>query len=229
MTNLNDDVGDDESADSSPATEFREVELLRQACEGDVASLDQFFERNLQQFQQIAARELGAHYGDAESVVQSVFVTVREKCHQCRAETEGELRAWIAQILRNRARDRLRLLGRTTPLVSSDSTGELPIPTNAPGPSTVLMNREMKQFVEAAVQMLPALDREVIRLHFFEKLPFREVAIRQNSSEAAVKQRCSRAIHKLRNLLCDKSGSINSAGDCATIAEAGHATGGIHS
>ena len=87
------------------------------------------------------------------------------------------------------------------------------------------MNRELKQLVEGAILMLPELDRDVVRLHFFEKLAFRDVAIRQNSTEAAVKQRCSRAIRKLRTVLCDASGSIHNASDIATMNVPGNAVG----
>ncbi len=211
---------------SSLSADPVDAQLLMQARRGDVAALDQFFERHQPQFQRIAARELGRHDADAPSVVQSVFVTVRKEFHNCRGETAKKCHAWIAEILRNRARARLKLINEAVQLDSSDGMGDSLVRDVGPGPRTVLMNRELKQRVEQAIQILLPSDGEVVRLHFFEKLPFREIAVRLGHSEAAVKQRCSRAIQKLRNCLCDASGSIPNVPNCAMLDESCNPSGG---
>jgi hypothetical protein len=69
------------------------------------------------------------------------------------------------------------------------------LPADAHGTS---LWHDLLPFLDPAVNALPARDRDAILLRYFQAKPIRDVAAALNISEDAAKQRCSRAVEKLR-------------------------------
>jgi RNA polymerase sigma-70 factor (ECF subfamily) len=68
-------------------------------------------------------------------------------------------------------------------------------------PSEAAQREEVMTRVRAALEALPARDREVLVLRYLEQLTAREVAAVLGLTEAAVKSRALRAMQRLRALL----------------------------
>ena len=66
--------------------------------------------------------------------------------------------------------------------------------------------------VRAAVGRLPDGQREVLELHWFEGLPFPEVAAIVGASHSAVKVRAHRGYERLRQVMTDAQGPALGAG-----------------
>lgn len=64
--------------------------------------------------------------------------------------------------------------------------------------------------VEAAMHELPEDQREVILLHHLLELPHREIALRMDRSEAAVRQLLSKALARLLRILKTREGDATS-------------------
>jgi RNA polymerase sigma-70 factor (ECF subfamily) len=74
-------------------------------------------------------------------------------------------------------------------------------PAAAMLPVDAIVNREIAEVVQAAVAMLPVLQREVIVLFEFEELSLEEVAAALSSDVGTVKSRLHRARERLRRAL----------------------------
>jgi RNA polymerase sigma-70 factor (ECF subfamily) len=71
------------------------------------------------------------------------------------------------------------------------------------GPSSRLVQKELRSRVRAAIEELPRQDREVLVLRFLEQLNISDTAAALGITESAVKSRQFRAIERLGKLLAD--------------------------
>jgi len=87
-------------------------------------------------------------------------------------------------------------------------------------PSECAVAGEDAQRLHRAVAELSADDREVIVLHYFQCLSFRQVAEVLGMPPGTAKWRVSEALHRLRQLLNARSNDAREPGHVAEIAEA---------
>jgi len=123
----------------------------------------------------------------SEDVAQDVFLTAWRQLETLR--NPASLVPWLRQITRNRATDRLRVRGSEA------------LPDDAAGPDdleTLILANERHQVVRDVLETLPDEGREVILLYYREGRAVRQVAKLLDLSEAAVKQRLSRARKRIR-------------------------------
>ncbi|MES2708107.1 MAG: sigma-70 family RNA polymerase sigma factor [Verrucomicrobiota bacterium] len=73
--------------------------------------------------------------------------------------------------------------------------------------------------LDAALNALPAADRDAVILRFFENRGFSAIARTLNTSEDAVRMRTSRALEKLRRLLGKHSSALTAAALAALLRE----------
>jgi RNA polymerase sigma-70 factor, ECF subfamily len=134
----------------------------------------------------------------AQDVVQDVFVELWT--HPGRYDpAAGTLRTYLAVLARHRAVDLIRSELRR--LARQERTYRL---TPEPGPADVgdeMLAAETAGLVRAAVQLLPAGQRQVVELVYFEGLTCREVASAVGIPEGTAKSRLRLALAKLETVL----------------------------
>ncbi len=151
---------------------------------------------------------------DPSDVVQQTLLTAHEKLEQFRGRSEGELRGWLRQILRNHllgAYRRFRLTGwdlareQSLEAVAPDPS-KAPVDRLANAPSTpsqhVLHQEELHRLAEALHQ-LPDDQRRAVELHHLKGLSVAQVADSLGRSKSAVVGLLFRGLRKLRQLLDD--------------------------
>jgi RNA polymerase sigma-70 factor (ECF subfamily) len=177
-------VGDAEASDE---------ELMRAYVTGQAQAFSLLFRRLAPLLLRIAERQLGRG-ADAQDVVQQTFLQV----HRARGDFDGHMkvRPWIVTITMNLARDLLRRRGRwresdvdDLPLVAPDVTGG------------AREQADEQARVRAALARLAPEQREVIVLHWFEDMPFNEIAQVVGTTPAAARVRAHRGYERLRKLL----------------------------
>ncbi|MGE0710590.1 MAG: RNA polymerase sigma factor [Planctomycetota bacterium] len=131
---------------------------------------------------------------EAADLVQQTFLQLHRARHDFRPG--AAVRPWLYTIALNLARKHFRTLKRrpTKPL-----EGE--VPDEAPPPGRPAERAEDVARLREALLELPENQREVIELHWFEGLPFAEVAQVVGASLSAVKVRAHRGYKRLRALL----------------------------
>ncbi len=172
-------------------------ELMLAYASGDAAAFSILFRRVSPMLLRIAQRQL-RRAADAQDTVQQTFLQL----HRARRDFKQgmKLRPWIVTITMNLARDLLRRRGRwqTTDIDEQ----------RLAAPDTVAEARHSAAEagrVRTALATLPTDQREVIELHWFEELPFAEIASVVAASPGAVRVRAHRGYVTLRKLLGPES------------------------
>lgn len=141
------------------------------------------------------ARSVTRRATDAEDVVQEAFL----KAYRSRGRFRGEVdpRGWLKRIVVNAAIDVLRRR-RAGPDEGPMADG---VATDRPGPQAVVSEAERAEAVRAAVDELPAHQREVLLLREFGGLTYREIAEQLGLPRGTVESRVIRARERLREVL----------------------------
>lgn len=130
---------------------------------------------------------------DIEDVMQRVFYEVW-RVHE-RFDPDQSLRAWVLGIARRRAIDHLRR--RRDVVVDLDSVREI----SGEDGREIAERLVWADEVRTALDMLPALQREVIELAYFEGYTQSEIAVALETPLGTVKTRTARGLQRLAGLL----------------------------
>jgi RNA polymerase sigma-70 factor, ECF subfamily len=173
---------------------------VSRAAAGDAAALAALYDAHARGVYSLALRILGDE-ADAEDVVQEVFAQAWRQAARYDPR-RGAVAAWLLNIARTRAIDRLRAR-RARPdaaAASADSVEwDLSAPFIDPG-DTLSAKRDAAQ-VRAALQHLPMLQRLAIELAYFEGLTQHEIAERLEQPLGTIKTRIRLGLLKLRDAL----------------------------
>jgi RNA polymerase sigma-70 factor (ECF subfamily) len=133
-----------------------------------------------------------ASQADAEDLVGQVFFRLLESLERIDPK-RGSVLAYALSMARNALVDEAR--GRAGRVPEEAAAA---VPDAGAGPLERLMGEEDTERVRAELARLPAETRELLLLRFGDGLRFAEMAHMLGLSEAAVRQRTSRAVRELR-------------------------------
>lgn len=162
---------------------------------GDAAALSRVYEKYRDDLLRLAASMLTDRTA-AEDVVQDVFVRFAGLAPTFRLT--GSLKGYLATCVANAARNQLAA-GRVREAAGLEEA--VGIASNAAEPEGWAIYSEQFAQVRGAMAGLPAEQREVVTLHLYGDLPFREIAEWQKTSIKTVQSRYRYALEKLRSLL----------------------------
>ncbi|HKQ71431.1 MAG TPA: sigma-70 family RNA polymerase sigma factor [Polyangiaceae bacterium] len=171
--------------------------LLRRIAAGDPRALETFYGQVSGRCMAVALRLLKDR-GEAEDVVQETFLDVWKRARQFEPGRGGAA-AWVITMTRNRAIDRLRAKG--TSARAAEGARAEPIDDTAPAPLELTEQRRDRERVLAALGALPAEQRRVIELAYFEGLTQSEIAQNIDEPLGTIKTRVRLAMAKLADLL----------------------------
>lgn len=165
--------------------------LVARAAAGDERAFAQLVDLCYPRCLRYAVRLLGDR-ADAEEAVQDTFVRV----HRALAAYEDRQRfgAWLYRILVNCCRTRLAAARKVRELAAVEAWVE---PADSPGP----WDGGWEQRVEAALERLPAPQREAFVLHYVEGMPYEEMAAVTGEGISTLKMRVKRAKDRFITLL----------------------------
>jgi RNA polymerase sigma-70 factor (ECF subfamily) len=153
------------------------------------SSFEQLVALHEPRVRRLAYRLLGWRDSDVDDIVQDVFLAAFKKLHGFRGESN--IATWLASVTINRCRTHRRrqlLKFKWLRTARSQTFDER-------------TNDNTSAAVRAAVQSLPARDREVIVLCYLEEMPISEIAKLLNVSRSVIDTRLSRARAKLKEEL----------------------------
>ncbi|MEV6663737.1 sigma-70 family RNA polymerase sigma factor [Streptomyces nigra] len=181
---------------SAPAEEILyEEELARGLLAGDQHALTGIYRRWGSLVHTLAARSLGDPH-EAEDVTQQVFLGAWRGRHGFRPE-RGPLGAWLVGITRRKIADALS--ARTRRLALADAVGDATGPASGEGtgPDDVLD----RVLLVDALSRLPARQRQVLCLAFYDDLTQAQIAERTGLPLGTVKSHTRRGLYRLRGAL----------------------------
>jgi RNA polymerase sigma-70 factor (ECF subfamily) len=195
-------------------------DVLRRARAGDDAALGELLERYRDYLALLARLQINRRLqgkADPADLVQDTFLEAHRSFARFRGTTEGELVAWLRQILAANLVDLVRrFLGTrrrdvrlerelAKELEQSSRALEMGLVAPHSSPSQQAARREQDVLLAEALARLPDAYREVLILHHLEGLSHPEVAARMGRTIDSVKNLWARALGKLRRSLGDES------------------------
>lgn len=185
-------------------------ELMAAYAAGDEQAFHELFQRYAPVLLRVMARQLDAPV-EAHDLVQQTFLQLHRARHDFRPD--AKLRPWLFTIALNLKREHFRRLRRhREAALTLDGPGE---PSVAPrGAET----SDARQALSRALPRLPADQREVIELHWFDGLSFAEVSEILGVGLSAVKVRAHRGYRRLRQLIEPSEGNPRPPGDIPSSA-----------
>ena len=173
------------------------VYLIRQTANQDREAFSQLYDRFSSLVYTLAMRMLRMS-SDAEDLLQEVFVQVWHQAHRY-SEERGSPEAWIVNIARSRAIDKLRSIRRMErSFVLTDDPAKAESSDNVESSAA---ESETKLTMNSALANLPEAQREVLVLAYFDGLSQSEIANRLKEPLGTVKTRMRSGIQRLRDLL----------------------------
>ena len=174
---------------------MREDLILRKIRASDPEGLERLMDRYIPYVSVVVWNILGSAMSseDAEEVVSDVFLAAWEQSGDLRP---GYVKAWLGAVARNKAKTRLRQMGKTLPLEEDI----LEIPDECT-PEGSLETREEAKLVRQAVDSLGEPDREIFLRHYYFAQPVRRISQEMNLNESTVKTKLRRGRAKLKTTL----------------------------
>ena len=177
------------------------VLLVRSIAAGDQLALHALYERAHRIVFTLVIR-LTANRETADELTVDVFHEVWRRASRYDA-AKGTVLAWIMNLARSRAIDRLRFESRKRRSHCEDG---LPLTEAAADPRDVIELREQGEALLAALTALTPGERQAIEATFFGGLTHAEAAARLNQPLGTVKTRIRSGLHKLRHALAAGAG-----------------------
>jgi len=168
-------------------------ELMLAYAGGEQAAFRELFARLAPLLLRIAQRQLG-RAADAQDVLQQTFLQLHRARHDF--DARAKLRPWVITIAMNLGRDMLRRRTRWGETEVDETVLAAPAPAQGEAERA-----ETSAHVRAALSRLPAAQREVIELHWFEELSFDDIAQIVGAKPGAVRVRAHRGYATLRKAL----------------------------
>ena len=173
---------------------MNEKRLLSRVAAGDSRALADIIETYSTYVCTIAANITSPplQQEDVEEVASDAFLAVWK--HAGEVE-DGKLKAYLAAVTRNLAKNKLRYLHQTVPLEEEYML------LSVPDLEGKLLEKDIQRLTRQAVEELPEPDRSIFQRYYFLYQKTEEIAAALELSPAAVRQRLSRGREKLKSNL----------------------------
>lgn len=173
------------------------ISLIQRIGAQNRDAFSQFYDRYSPIVYSLALRMLRVQ-SDAEDLLQEVFLQVWRQATAYNAE-RGSPEAWLINIARSRAIDKLRSIRRRErSFVLTDDPAAAESPDNV---ETSAGESETRLAMNSALASLPEAQRRVLELAYFDGLSQTEIAARLAEPLGTVKTRMRSGILRLRGML----------------------------
>lgn len=147
-------------------------------------------------------RQHTASREDAEDLLHEVFAAALER-PEFGQLSDDEQALWLWRVTRNKTVDIYRRKTRR-PSLNLDYVADELYAGDEQSPEYALLRREEYARLLAALERLPAIQQEALRLRFVNELPCADVAKVLGKREGTVRSMLSRALGRLRALYSSK-------------------------
>ena len=180
--------------------------LLNNYLSGDRSAISELIERHSQRVRSY----IGMMVRDddiADDIFQETFIKAVKVIDEGRYTDSGKFLSWILRIAHNRVLDHFRREKASRQINESeagyDMIGTLRIAE--PNAEDELVHSEIEQTIRNLIDSLPEEQQEVVRLRYFSKLSFQEIADETDVSINTALGRMRYALINLRKMIKEKN------------------------
>jgi RNA polymerase sigma-70 factor (ECF subfamily) len=193
-----------------PSNEDLDAELLQRLVEGEDAVFGELFETQRERLRRMVQFRLDPRLAgrvDPEDVVQEVFLAAQQRLYAFREDPQS-LPFWLRLVCQQSLVDLhrrhlgagMRDAARERVLAQSQTLSGLLV-GGLTSPSQAAMRDELRAQLQAALDSMDEIDREVLTLRHFEELSNKDVSQLLGIGENAASNRYIRALGRLKGLL----------------------------
>jgi RNA polymerase sigma factor (sigma-70 family) len=133
---------------------------------------------------------------DARDITLEVFKIALENDNLAWLKEDEQL-SWLRRVANNKIVDRYRRSKRH-PLIDLGTVTDTLLDDDDNSPEAVILRRETHEQLHRAIQKLPELHQQLLRLRYGDRLPFSDIACLLNKREDALRKILSRTLARLR-------------------------------
>ena len=196
-----DDAPRDAGLPSVPNEAEQDVLWMQRVAQGDMQAFEQLIETHQSRIIGTVAKMLGDDT-DAEDIAQQVFIRVWKSAS--RYQPTAKFTTWLFKITRNLVFNELRRRKRhpAQPLEHEEAEHHFQAAdTSSMSPDASMLDTELQQAIQAAIDSLPEAQRMAIVLRRYEDMPYEEIGEVLDLSVPAVKSVLFRARTELKEKL----------------------------
>ena len=184
--------------------------LLNNYLSGDRSAISELIERHSQRVRNY----IGMMVKDddiANDIFQETFIKAVQVIDEGRYVDSGKFLSWVLRIAHNRVLDHFRREKSSRQINESEAGYDMLGTMRFSEPTTEdeLVHGEMEQTIRDLVDMLPDEQQEVVRLRYYSKLSFQEIAEQTEVSINTALGRMRYALINLRRLIKEKNIVLN--------------------
>ena len=180
--------------------------LLNNYLSGDRSAISELIERHSQRVRNY----IGIMVKDndvADDIFQETFIKAVKVIDEGRYVDSGKFLSWVLRIAHNRVLDHFRR-EKASKQVNESEAGYDMIGTmrfSEPTAEDELVNSEIEQTIRDLVDLLPEEQQEVVRLRYYSKLSFQEIAEHTDVSINTALGRMRYALINLRRMIKERN------------------------
>ena len=147
----------------------------------------------------------------ADDIFQETFIKAVKVIDEGRYTDTGKFLSWVLRIAHNRVLDHFRR-AKSNKMLNESEAGYDVIGTmrfSEPTTEEVMMHGEMEQTVRELIAQLPEEQQEVVRLRYYSKLSFAEIAEQTEVSINTALGRMRYALINLRRMIQERNLVLN--------------------
>ena len=184
--------------------------LLNSYLSGDRSAISELIERHSQRVRGY----IGMMVKDeaiADDIFQETFIKAVKVIDEGRYVDSGKFLSWVLRIAHNRVLDHFRR-EKTNRMINESEAGYDMLGTmrfSEPNTEDDMVQGEVEQTIRSLIELLPEEQREVVRLRYYSKLSFSEIAETTDVSINTALGRMRYALINLRRMIKEKNIILN--------------------
>ena len=191
------------------STMLSDQALLEMYQQGNREAVSQLLERHARRVRDYV-RMLVKDNDVADDLTQEVLIKVVKVLDEGRYTDKGRFQPWLLRIAHNRVLDYFRAQKQVKTVSESSAGFDILGSKNFAEPSIEdrLVSEQQAKEVRQLIELLPAEQREVVKMRYYEGLSFKEIAEHTGVSINTALGRMRYALINMRQMIKDKNLAI---------------------
>ena len=188
------------------STMLSDQALLEMYQQGNREAVSQLLERHARRVRDYV-RMLVKDNDVADDLTQEVLIKVVKVLDEGRYTDKGRFQPWLLRIAHNRVLDYFRAQKQVKTVSESSAGFDILGSKNFAEPSIEdrLVSEQQAEEVRQLIELLPAEQREVVKMRYYEGLSFKEIAEHTGVSINTALGRMRYALINMRQMIKDKN------------------------